>query len=227
MRNLPRAVTVTPVPPGFLAACFIGALMVLPAPSLTVKLAQSITGPKPVGIVIPQNVTVKKATPTVAPHPRSSQIEQFSKRVSSYLQQDWELSAPEATEVATAVAISAKTYQVSPFVLLAIAATETRFQHDKVTARQPDPKRPYGIMQVNGRFHAQKFPGGRITRTGVRTNVALGAQIYREYLDAEGSESKAILRYNASKAKVKYLHKVEKYKQLFEAKLGRGFRRLA
>ncbi|KWA84173.1 hypothetical protein WL29_22690 [Burkholderia ubonensis] len=136
--------------------------------------------------------------------------------VTSYLSREWNLGRPYASQVASAVLASSKRHGVDPLLLMAVAATESSFKH---WVGNPDggndPMKPFGIMQVAGRYHTDKFPGGEVKATSVKENVDIGARVLKEYLASErGNERRALLRYNGSlHVSDKYFHTVSRFKQ--------------
>jgi soluble lytic murein transglycosylase-like protein len=99
---------------------------------------------------------------------------------------------------------------------MAVAATESSFNH---SVGNPgggnDPRKPFGIMQVAGQFHPEKFPQREVRRTTVKENIEIGAQVLKEYLASEGgNERRALLRYNGSlNISDKYFLRVRRLKQ--------------
>lgn len=144
----------------------------------------------------------------------------WQKRVSDYLQTRWNLASGYAGTVAGAVEHAARAYQLDPVVLLAIAATESSFRHDVGNpGGGADPLEPYGIMQVAGRWHRDKFPHGAVVRTGVAENIHLGASVLREYLDLEdGNLRRALMRYNGT-SDGRYSQKVTAFSRRLRAEL--------
>lgn len=136
--------------------------------------------------------------------------------VTSYLVREWNLGKQYATQVASAVLSAARRHGVDPLLLMAVAATESSFNH---SVGNPgggnDPMKPFGIMQVAGRYHQDKFPEGSVTRTNVGQNIDIGAQVIKEYLKLErGNERRALLRYNGSlHVSDKYFNKVNRFKK--------------
>lgn len=120
--------------------------------------------------------------------------------ISAYLAREWKLGRDYAGQVATAIVSAAHRHRVDPLLLLAVAAAESSLQHSVGNpGGGTDPMKPYGIMQVAGQYHTDKFPGGVVRRTSVVENVDIGAQVLQEYLDQErGNERRALLRYNGS-----------------------------
>lgn len=136
--------------------------------------------------------------------------------ITAYLAREWKLGRSYASQVAAAVLSASTRYRVDPTLLLAVAAAESSLQH---SVGNPgggvDPMKPYGIMQVAGQYHTEKFPGGVVKRTSVRENVDIGARVLKEYLALEGgNERRALLRYNGSlHLNDKYFRKVNRFKQ--------------
>lgn len=153
------------------------------------------------------------APPSTGPDKRS---------IAAYLAREWKLEHTYAAEVASAVVASSTKHQVDPVLLLAVAATESSLQHSVGNpGGGSDPRKPYGIMQVAGQYHVEKFPGGVVRRTSVDENVDIGAQVLKEYLTIEdGNERRALLRYNGSlKISDKYFQKVNSFKQKILARV--------
>jgi len=136
--------------------------------------------------------------------------------IAAYLEREWNLGQQYASQVASAVKSSSQRHGLDPLLLMAVAATESSFKH---WVGNPgggaDPMKPFGIMQVAGRFHPDKFPGGAVKSTSVIENVDLGAQVLREYLNTErGNEKRALLRYNGTlHVSDKYFQKVSQFKK--------------
>lgn len=135
-----------------------------------------------------------------------------------YLSERWNLSWDYAHVVVRTVVRAAQTHKLDPLLLLAVAATESSFRH---WVGNPggggDPEKPYGIMQVAGRWHAEKFPDGEVRVTTVEENIFIGAQVLSEYLAWEnGDERRALLRYNGSLGvSDAYFLKVSRYRETF------------
>lgn len=158
--------------------------------------------------------TVQVAQSEAVPVATASVVDKDT--VASYLSREWNLGKQYATQVASAVLSAARRHGVDPLLLMAVAATESSFNH---SVGNPgggnDPMKPFGIMQVAGRYHQEKFPAGSVTRTNVGQNIDIGAQVIKEYLDRErGNERRALLRYNGSlHVSDKYFNKVNKFKK--------------
>jgi soluble lytic murein transglycosylase-like protein len=141
------------------------------------------------------------------PQPKAATFSQDT--VAAYLSRDWKLDNSYASQVASAFMTASRRHGVDPLLLMAVAATESSFNH---AVGNPDgghdPMKPYGIMQVAGRYHTDLFPGGAVKATSVGENVDIGARVLKKYLQNEGgNERRALLRYNGS------LHVSDKYFQ--------------
>lgn len=160
--------------------------------------------------------TVEAGMVTPAPPEAAKPAGPDKKTLAGYLAREWKLGRAYAAQVATAVVTSAQRYRVDPLLLLAVAAAESSLQH---SVGNPgggnDPMKPYGIMQVAGQYHTDKFPGGVVRRTTVVENVDIGARVLQQCLDLEaGNERRALLRYNGSlNINDKYFRKVVRFKQ--------------
>ncbi|RQR65501.1 lytic transglycosylase domain-containing protein [Burkholderia sp. Bp9125] len=160
---------------------------------------------------------------TAAPSAVTAQVadrQVWREQVSGYLETRWNLASGYAVTVAGAVEHAARAYQLDPMVLLAIAATESSFRHDVGNpGGGADPMEPYGIMQVAGRWHRDKFPNGTVVRTGVAENIHLGASVLRDYLDLEdGNLRRALMRYNGA-SDDRYSRKVAAFSRRLRAEL--------
>lgn len=120
-------------------------------------------------------------------------------RIAQFIAEEWRVGLRHSAAVVQAAFSAARRYGLDPILVLAMAAKESSFRHIGNPDGGQDPSRPYGIMQVAGRWHPEKFEGGVVRATSVAENVDLGAQVIREYLDKErGDERRALLRYNGS-----------------------------
>lgn len=162
-----------------------------------------------------------KTVPTPAPAAAKPSVPD-KRTLTAYLAREWKLGKDYSAQVASAVLSAGKRERVDPVLLLAIAATESRLQH---SVGNPgggrDPMKPYGIMQVAGQYHIDKFPGKVVRRTSVRENIDIGAKVYGEYLALErGNERRALLRYNGSlNVSDDYFRKVNRVRQRLSREL--------
>jgi soluble lytic murein transglycosylase-like protein len=153
-------------------------------------------------------VEVVTQVPDAKPVPQA-QVPFNQGTVANYLSREWNLDNSYASQVASAFLSASQRHGVDPLLLMAVAATESSFNHQVGNpGGGHDPMKPFGIMQVAGRYHTDLFPGGNVKATSVRENVDIGTQVLKGYLDAEGgNERRALLRYNGS------LHVSDKYFQ--------------
>lgn len=163
-----------------------------------------------------QSTTVD-ATPVPTPAPAKKHVARLSQSdIAAYLARDWNLEHQYAAQVASAVLSSSARHGIDPFLLMAVAAAESSLQHSVGNpGGGADPMKPFGIMQVAGQYHVEKFPGGAVKRTSLRENFDIGAWVLAEYLALEdGNERRALLRYNGTlHVSDKYFRKVNKLKQ--------------
>ena len=155
-------------------------------------------------------------TPVLRPTKPTSVALLKPDNIAGYLARDWNLSPRYANQVASAMMVSAHRYELDPVLLLAVAGTESSFQHHVGNpGGGQDPMKPFGIMQVAGRWHQEKFPYGAVKVTSVAENIDIGAQVLKEYLEDEaGNERRALLRYNGSlNLSDSYFRKVSRIKQ--------------
>jgi soluble lytic murein transglycosylase-like protein len=139
---------------------------------------------------------------------------------SAYLANDWDLATNYAHTVASAVARAAQVYHIDPLLLLAVAATESSFKHNIGNPDGgADPMRPYGIMQIAGRYHRDKFPNGAVVRTGVAENILIGASVLRDYLDLEDGDLRRALRRYSGSNDDRYFQKVKSLRHRFHSAL--------
>lgn len=182
-----------------------------------------------VGALLTANVgsaPVSSAAPRAAPifHPiqvPSPAAVPTQDEVREYLRKEWKLASGYANQVSEAIYQAADRYNVDPMLLMAIAAAESSFNHIGNPNGKSDPREPFGIMQVAGKYHADKFPGGKVKATSVSENILLGARILREYLDLEdGNEKRALLRYNGTlNISDRYYHRIRRLRDFLFGKL--------
>lgn len=113
-------------------------------------------------------------------------------------------------------------HKVPAHIVVGIIAQESSFQEKgnawgrsmKYPPKTKNPRKPHGVMQVAGKWHKEKFPGGRIKWTTTEENIDIGIQVYKEYLEIEkGNVMKALQRYNGnlSDKKFRYAKGVMRY----------------
>ncbi|MEX3983878.1 transglycosylase SLT domain-containing protein [Paraburkholderia sp. EG287A] len=183
------------------AGVAVGAMLALGLPTGGPQLRNAMTPAEtPVFTTLspnsaPRNVALADAGKEPAAHLTPG----WNRTVSTYLAGEWNLASGYAQTVASAVARASRRYGVDPALLLAIAAAESSLHNIGNPDGGSDPMEPYGIMQVAGRWHRDKFPNGEVVRTDVTQNILIGASVLREYLDLEdGDLRRALRRYNGS-----------------------------
>lgn len=125
--------------------------------------------------------------------------EQRQRQLTVFIAKEWRLRLSYAETVVRTAFRAGDRYSLDPVLLLAMAARESSFRHVGNPDGGADPEQPFGIMQVAGRWHREKFAEGVVRPTTVTENIDLGAQVIREYLNRErGDEMRALLRYNGA-----------------------------
>jgi soluble lytic murein transglycosylase-like protein len=179
------------------------------APIFTPYLTPTSTG----ALVSPPAATAAHTRPAVA-------SQEWTLAAAHYLKSRWNLADAYARRVTTGIARASSMYHVDPMLLLAIAATESSFQHDVGNpGGGNDPLKPYGIMQVAGEFHRDKFPGGQVGPTTVEQNINLGASVLRDYLNAENGNVRLALRRYGGTDDDRYYQRVNHFNTLFHREL--------
>jgi soluble lytic murein transglycosylase-like protein len=144
----------------------------------------------------------------------------WTQTATHYLKSDWKLADGYARRVAVGVAHASVIYRVDPMLLLAIAAAESSFHHDIGNpGGGQDPLKPYGIMQVAGEFHRDKFPGGQVATTSVEQNINLGAAVLRQYLNEENGDVRLALRRYGGTTDDRYYRRVNHFSMVFHREL--------
>lgn len=146
----------------------------------------------------------------------------MSAKVAEVLVAEYNLGRAYAREVTQAAYSAAYKHGVDPLLILALAGNESRFQHIGNPSGGDDPRYPYGIMQVAGKWHPEKFEGGVVVKTSLAENIDLGTKVIKEYLDKErGDEKRALLRYNGSLSSGEegYFYAVRKVKNRLKERL--------
>lgn len=88
---------------------------------------------------------------------------------------------------------------IAPLASRGVAGHESSFRHIGNSGGGDDPNRPFGIMQVAERWHADKFDAGVVRKTTLAENLDLGAQVVKECLYREhGNERRALRRYRGA-----------------------------
>lgn len=207
--TLTRTVTISSRLTSFLYGVLMSAVALAGVPDLGYQARDAQAAP----VVQSQPVPVPQPIPTPA-QPRAPALDQGT--LATYLAREWNLGRSYASQVAQAILSASARHHIDPYLLMAVAAAESSFQH---SVGNPgggrDPMKPFGIMQVAGQAHPDKFPNGTVKTTSVKENVEIGASVLEDYLASEGGdERRAVLRYNGSlHVSDKYFRKVTRFKQ--------------
>ena len=136
--------------------------------------------------------------------------------VAHYIAKEWRLGTEYTMSVVSTAYQAAVQHKLDPLLLLAMAERESSFRHIGNPDGGRNPAKPYGILQVAGRYHAEHFAQNVVKPTSVVENIYLGAAVYREYLEKEdGNERRALLRYNGALATGgRYAHDVRHIQQM-------------
>lgn len=122
------------------------------------------------------------------------------KRALNFIASHWRVPQAHADEVVKVAYQAAALYNLDPVMLLAMAGKESSFRHLGNPGGGNNPNKPFGIMQVDGRWHPEKFKYGKAYVTTVDENIFIGARIVREYLDREKGDARfALMRYNGTR----------------------------
>lgn len=132
-----------------------------------------------------------------------------------------------ARKIVDAAYVSAHENKLAPQLVLGIIAKESSFRNMgnawgtkmKRPPRTRNPMKAHGPMQVAGKWHKEKFPNGQVRWTSHSENIAIGTQIFKEYLVMErGDVKRALQRYNGNLAdkSFRYAKGVLEHSRYFE-----------
>jgi len=99
---------------------------------------------------------------------------------------------------------AAQMYGLSPTLVLALIAVESRFDPDAMY------RGARGLMQVVPRWHPKVVAeiGGRAALFDIEKNILAGTRILDEYISRAGNVARGLVRYNASENAVAYSRRV-------------------
>lgn len=164
----------------------------LPAIAFALLLATALA----ILVAIPS----KQATSQHAALARCEAVSVEQKRALHFIASHWSVPQAHADEVVKVAYQAAALYSLDPVMLLAMAGKESSFRHVGNPGGGNNPNKPFGIMQVDGRWHPEKFKYGKAYVTTVEENIFIGARIVREYLDREKGDTRfALMRYNGTR----------------------------
>jgi len=130
--------------------------------------------------------------------PEPAEAPSVNARVATYIASEYRVGVGYAKTLTSAVWAAAKRYALDPWLVLAVAGKESSFRHIGNPGGGDDPRKPWGVMQVAGQWHPEKFEGG-VRRTSMPENIDLGARVLADYLAQEdGDERDALKRYNGT-----------------------------
>ena len=104
----------------------------------------------------------------------------------------WRVPEPQIQRYVGKVWRTAGELEVDPFLVLAVMATESSFNHRAQSSRGAQ-----GLMQVHTRVHQEKFKphGGAKRAFEPEASIKVGSQILKQYLDRYGSPRGALKAY--------------------------------
>jgi soluble lytic murein transglycosylase-like protein len=104
---------------------------------------------------------------------------------------DGNLPLAVAKKYAVWVYEAAAKYAVDPILLVAVMATESKFDYKAVS-----PAGPIGLFQITAFWHKDKTTSAQLFDP--HHNILVGAQIIKQYKDMSSSTTETLLRYNGS-----------------------------
>lgn len=112
-------------------------------------------------------------------------------QTASIIARDGNLPLNVAKKYAIWVYEAAAKYAVDPILLVAVMATESRFDYKAVS-----PSGPIGLFQIAAFWHKDKTTSAQLFDP--HHNIFVGAQIIKEYAAQSSSTTETLLRYNGS-----------------------------
>lgn len=156
---------------------------------------------------------------------RERHAESIKKRaLAAEIAATWGVANERAEHIVDHAWNAAGVHHLDPLLVLGVIATESGFQpvgNSIDVARlgkDVDPMKPFGLMQVSGSAHPDKFPDGHVIVTSEKSNIEIGTAVLREYLDmCSGDIAGALQHYNGNSTDKtqRYAHKVLRYKAAF------------
>lgn len=119
--------------------------------------------------------------------------------ISSYIASQYRIPEHQASHIVGHAFSISRSLAIDPLLILSVAAVESWFRDAGNPGGGDNPSRPHGIMQVHGKWHADKFPSGEPEVLETHENLRIGAMILTEYLALEkGDVRRALKRYHGS-----------------------------
>jgi soluble lytic murein transglycosylase-like protein len=155
-----------------------------------------------------------QALPAALPVNPQASAEAEKGALARFICAEYKTSTSLAARIVNAAYEAASRYQLSPSLVLAIISRESTFN-----PRATSGYGAQGLMQVVPRFHMDKVQEARATTAEAslfhpETNIAVGTRILAEYIDAESSLPRALLKYSGKA--YRYIEKVMRERDAFE-----------
>jgi len=148
---------------------------------------------------------------------------QQHKVLATYLARRYRVATNATADLVTEAYSVGGAVGLDPLIILAVISVESRF--NPIAESDMGAK---GLMQVIPKFHVEKFVvhGGEDAVLNPRTNILVGAQILKEYIQRTGSLEQGLQLYNgaAEDPTRAYAQKVLSEKQRLEQALPRPAR---
>lgn len=119
------------------------------------------------------------------------------------------VSFKEAQKIERAIYVLSVKHEIDPNLVFKIISVESNFK-----AQAKSTHGAKGLMQIIPRYHKAKINKRNIY--DIYTNIDVGIQIYKEYLEKYGTIDRALKAYNGEKRRNIYAKKVRSVK-LYEA----------
>jgi soluble lytic murein transglycosylase-like protein len=171
------------------------------------------------GMVLPAETAAGAplAQPVPAPDPAvlaEERSEAEKGALARFIAAEYNTTRELAARIVNAAYAAGARYQLQPSLLLAIISRESTFN-----PRATSGYGAQGLMQVVPRFHMDKLQEVRATYAQAslfhpETNINVGTRILAEYLDAEPSLPRALLKYSGKASR--YIEKVFQQRDAFE-----------
>lgn len=137
-------------------------------------------------VIRDQNLRLQKPTAT------AEQVEVLViNQTATMIARDGNLPLDVAKKYALWVYEAAAKYAVDPTLLVAVMATESKFDYKAVS-----PTGPIGLFQIAAFWHKDKTTSAQLFDP--HHNIDVGAQIIKEYAGKSSSTTETLLRYNGS-----------------------------
>ena len=155
-----------------------------------------------------------RAVPAVVQVNPQAAAEAEKGALTRFISAEYKTSTTLAARIVNAAYDAASRYSISPSLVLAIISRESTFN-----PRATSGYGAQGLMQVVPRFHMEKLQEVRATTAEAslfhpETNIAVGTRILAEYMEAESSLPRALVKYSGKA--YRYIEKVMREHDAFE-----------